>query len=110
MLQLRRGDGDQAGTAELDFVAFSRAAVSLIMRTGRRVAALPARPALQRGLKLPDRRVARPADSIQRQARLGLAAIAFYRFGVGPPRSAPRRLLFLGTRQPKPRAYCSCAN
>jgi hypothetical protein len=37
----------------------------------RRVAALPARSALQRGLKFPDRRIPRPADGIERQAHPG---------------------------------------
>jgi hypothetical protein len=40
-------------------------------------AALPAGAALQRGPELPDRRVPRPTDGLQRQARPHLAAIAF---------------------------------
>lgn len=48
----------------------SRDSVSLIIRT------LPAGPTLQRGLQLPDRRVARPAEGIQREARPGLTAVA----------------------------------
>ena len=44
----------------------------------RRIAAPPARPALQRGLELPERRVARPADRVERQACAGLAAVAFH--------------------------------
>ena len=43
----------------------------------RRHPALLARPALQRRLQLPDRRIPRPADRIERQACSGLAAIAF---------------------------------
>ena len=38
---------------------------------GRRVSALLARPAFQRGLKFPDRRIARPPDGVERDARLG---------------------------------------
>jgi hypothetical protein len=43
----------------------------------RRVAALAAGAAFQRGFEFPERRVARPSDRIQRQARARLAAIAF---------------------------------
>src|SRR6476469_5531176 len=43
----------------------------------RLVAASTARPASERRLQLPDRRVARPADRIQRHARPCLAAAAF---------------------------------
>src|SRR5437016_3089683 len=42
----------------------------------RRVAAVAARPAFQRRFEFPDRRLARPADGIERQARAGLAALA----------------------------------
>ena len=41
----------------------------------RRHPALLARPALQRRLQLPDRRIPRPADRIERQACSGLAAV-----------------------------------
>ena len=44
----------------------------------RSVAALPAGPAFQRGLELPDRRILRPADSTKRQARPGLAPVALH--------------------------------
>src|SRR5712675_2990031 len=43
----------------------------------RLVAALAARAAFQRRLQFPDRRIARPADRVERQARAGLAAVAF---------------------------------
>src|ERR1700736_3243985 len=39
----------------------------------RRVSPRPAGPAFQRGFELPDRRIPRPADGIERQARAGLA-------------------------------------
>ena len=55
---------------------------------GRRVAALFARPAFQRGLELPDRRVPRSANGIERQAGPGLAAIAFH---LKPAESVNRR-------------------
>src|ERR1700736_6793169 len=42
----------------------------------RRVAALPAGSAFQRRFQLPDRRIPRPADGIERKARAGLAAVA----------------------------------
>jgi len=42
----------------------------------RCIATLPAGPAFQRRLELPDRRVSRSADGAERQARPGLAAIA----------------------------------
>src|ERR1700754_1556423 len=42
----------------------------------RGVTPLSAGPAFQRGLKLPDRRVPRPADGIERQACPRLAAVA----------------------------------
>jgi hypothetical protein len=44
----------------------------------RCVATFPARPAFERGLELPDRRVLWPADTIQRDARFGFAAMAAY--------------------------------
>ena len=43
----------------------------------RRVSAFLARPAFQRRLQFPDRRIARTPDRIERQARAGPAAIAF---------------------------------
>jgi hypothetical protein len=39
----------------------------------RRVSPRPAGPAFQGGFQLPDRRIPRPADGIERQARTGLA-------------------------------------
>jgi hypothetical protein len=42
----------------------------------RRVAAFAAGAAFQRRFQLPDRRILRPADGIERQARAGLAAVA----------------------------------
>src|ERR1700687_1289316 len=42
----------------------------------RRVAALAAGSAFQRRFQLPDRRIPRPADGIERKARAGLAAVA----------------------------------
>jgi hypothetical protein len=54
----------------------ARVWVSLIIRTGG--AERPFRQALQRGFQLPDRRVPRPADDIQREARPCPAAIAFH--------------------------------
>ena len=43
----------------------------------RRVSAFLARPAFQRRLQFPDRRIARTPDRIERQARAGIAAVAF---------------------------------
>jgi hypothetical protein len=42
----------------------------------RSVAALSARSTFQRGLELPDRRIARPVDGIERQARARFEAVA----------------------------------
>jgi hypothetical protein len=47
------------------------------MCKGRRVAAFLAGPAFQGGFQLPDWRVPRPADGIERQAGAGLTAIVF---------------------------------
>ena len=44
---------------------------------GRRVAAFPARPAFQRRLKLPDRRITGTSDRIKRDTGAGLTAVAF---------------------------------
>jgi hypothetical protein len=41
-----------------------------------RIARRPARPAFQRRLKFPDRRIARPAYGVERQAGAGLAPMA----------------------------------
>src|SRR6266481_6846582 len=43
----------------------------------RRVSGGGAGAAFERRFQLPDRRIARPADGIERQARAGLAAVAF---------------------------------
>jgi hypothetical protein len=43
----------------------------------RRIARRPARPAFQRRLKFPDRRIAWPADVLKRDAGLGFTAMAF---------------------------------
>jgi len=43
----------------------------------RRVAAFSAGAAFQRRFEFPDRGIARPADGVERQARAGLAAVAF---------------------------------
>ena len=42
----------------------------------RRIARCPARPAFQRRLQFPDRRVARPADVFERDAGFGFTAMA----------------------------------
>ena len=55
----------------------------------RCVAPLPTRPALQRGFQLPDRRIPRPADGVQRQARPGLVAIALH---LEPAQTAAKTL------------------
>jgi hypothetical protein len=55
---------DLAGLGQLDHVH------------RRRVTALPALPAFQRGFKFPDRRLPRAADGVERKASAGLTAIA----------------------------------
>ena len=52
-------------------------------------ATLLARSAFQRGPELPDWRVSRPADGVERQARSRLAAVAFH---IQPPKPAVEAL------------------